>query len=111
MIRCYRCGSAIDDAEISSATICIMGDIHRGTICKDCAELLLEELTPAFIPGYSVSRLDILRRQAEKVKNKSAADILTDEIKELRTSGMTIPEIAQRFDIPNKTVMDFINRK
>lgn len=110
MIRCYRCGKAIEDSEISSVVIAIKGEIQRETVCKDCAELLLEEMTPALIPGYSVSRLDVMKKQLEVIQGKSVADLLTDEIRALKLGGMTIPEIAEKFNVGSKSIMDFINR-
>ena len=109
MIRCYRCGDPIDDAEISSVVIGIAGEIHRGMVCKDCAELMYEELTPAMIPGVTVSRLDILKQQAKRAEGKTAAELLRKEIKELKSNGSTVPEIAQRLNISNRAVMDFLN--
>ena len=111
MISCGRCGKEVRDADISSVIVCIAGDSYKSTMCRQCAELILEEMTPAMIPGYSVSRLDIILHQLKAAKEVNHAEKLEEKIKEMKEDGMTIPEIAQTFKISNRIVIEFLNAK
>lgn len=104
-IRCERCGKEInyDDAHVMKIE-------HRGRVnctymCEDCADLTKQFTEPAYIPGYSKTRYDILCNQMKAKLEMHPKYQIREMVKNLMIKKRKVNKVAAELGITPESVM------
>lgn len=104
-IKCERCG-----VEINYEDAHIMKIEHRGRaectyMCKKCADLTKQFTEPAYIPGYSQTRYDILCNQMKARLERPPREWIKEFVKNLDDGEISFAEIGRQLGITEESVM------
>lgn len=107
MIRyCHKCGMEL--VKPSDQKVIEFGGDYR-VLCPTCYDMTLDFCTPAYVPDISKTRYELMKYKIQKQNTeKSSYSQFVEEVKHLREKGFTVPEIAQKYGVSNRMIMEVL---
>lgn len=110
MIRsCHKCGCELEHYKDQKI---IEFDGENGSeyrvLCPQCFELAKAFVTPAYIPEISKTQYDLLVHKIKNSSEKSIFEKFKEQVKGMKSRGLTIPEIAQAAHVTNRVIMEVL---